>query len=397
MKITPADRISDFKPYFFAQLNVRIAELRKNGIDIIRLDMGSPDLPPQDFIIDSLEKSARRSDTHGYSPMGGTPAFREAVAVYYGRRFGVELDAQRQVLALIGSKEGLFNLSQVMLNPGDHVLIPDPGYPVYGASAKIAGAIPHSVPLLRENGYLPKLEEIPADLARSAKILWLNYPNNPTGASATLEFFQSVVKFARDFDILIAHDAPYMEISYNNTVAPSILQVPGAMDVCVEFNSLSKTYNMAGWRLGIAAGNPDVLQLLHTYKSQVDSSQFQPILDAGVSALLGDQSWLLPRNQIYQERRDIVGAGLKKAGLETDAPSAGLYVWFAIPTGWKNSAEFCDALLENTGVSITPGSVYGKNGEGYARISLVTETGKMREAMQRLSSWVKSSSPYGTP
>ena len=208
MKINPADRISDFKPYFFAQLNNRIEELNRKGVDIIRLDMGSPDLPPDDHIIDSLINSARRSDTHGYSTMGGTPAFKKAVAEYYLRRYGVSLDSKKEILALIGSKEGIFNLSQVILNPGDHALIPDPGYPVYRSSAMIAGGNPYPVPLLRINGYLPKFEDIPTEIAQASKILWLNYPNNPTGASASLAFFQKAVEFASNFNILIAHDAP---------------------------------------------------------------------------------------------------------------------------------------------------------------------------------------------
>jgi LL-diaminopimelate aminotransferase len=388
VKIIPSDRITDFKPYFFAQLNNRIAGLQKNGVDVIRLDMGSPDLPPEDFIIDSLVDSARRSDSHGYTAMGGIPAFHRAVAEYYQRRYGVELDPQTETLALIGSKEGLFNLSQVILNPGDRVLVPDPGYPVYASSAKIAGAIPHPMPLLNQNGFLPKFEDIPADLARKSKLLWLNYPNNPTGASASIDFYSEAVKFALDFDILIAHDAPYMEITFSDSLAPSILQVPGAKDVCVEFNSLSKTYNMAGWRVGMAVGNPDVLALLHTYKSQVDSSLFMPILQAGISALTGDQEWISERNEIYRQRRDIVVDGLKKSSLDVNAPSAGLYVWFSTSNRFKSSVAFCDSLLEETGVSITPGSVYGDHGEGFARISLVTETSRMEEAMDRLAKWV---------
>ena len=388
MKINPADRISDFKPYFFAQLNNRIEELNRKGVDIIRLDMGSPDLPPDDHIIDSLINSARRSDTHGYSTMGGTPAFKKAVAEYYLRRYGVSLDSKKEILALIGSKEGIFNLSQVILNPGDHAMIPDPGYPVYRSSAIIAGAIPYSVPLLRINGYLPKFEDIPTEIAQASKILWLNYPNNPTGASASLTFFQKAVEFASNFSILIAHDAPYMEVTFDGSLAHSLLQVPGSKENCVEFNSLSKTYNMAGWRLGMAVGNPDVLQLLHTYKSQVDSSQFLPVIEAGVTALTGDQEWILGRNEIYRERRDIVVRGLKKTKMVVDTPSAGLYVWFATPSRFGSCAAFCETLLNETGVSITPGSVYGYFGEGFARISLVTETTRMSEAMNRLVNWL---------
>ncbi len=389
MKINPSDRISDFKPYFFAQLNNRIEDLKKRGVDIIRLDMGSPDLPPDDHIIDSLINSARRSDTHGYSTMGGTPAFKKAVSEYYLRRYGVNLDSKKEILALIGSKEGLFNLSQVILNPGDYALIPDPGYPVYRSSAMIAGAKPYPVPLLRINGYLPKLEDIPTEVAQAAKILWLNYPNNPTGASASLAFFHKAVEFASNFNILIAHDAPYMEVTFDGSLAPSIMQVPGSKEYCVEFNSLSKTYNMAGWRLGMAVGNPDALQLLHTYKTQVDSSQFLPVLEAGVAALTGDQEWIFGRNEIYRERRDIVVRGLRRTNMDVDAPSAGLYVWFATPSRFSSCADFCEALLNETGVSITPGSVYGDFGEGFARISLVTETTRMSKALNRLVTWLQ--------
>jgi LL-diaminopimelate aminotransferase len=382
LKIQPANRIADFKPYFFAQLNNRLIELRNQGVDIIRLDMGSPDLPPESFIIDRLVESACRKDSHGYTQMGGTPGFLEAVSDYYRRRFKVELDPRSQVLALIGSKEGLFNLSQVLLNPGDTVLVPDPGYPVYRSSGLIAGAEIHEVPLLSENNFLPKFDNIPSQTAKKAKILWLNYPNNPTGASATLDFFREAVEFAREFEILIAHDAPYVEIGFDGIQPPSILQIPGAEDVCVEFNSLSKTYNMAGWRVGIAVGNPHVLRLLHTYKSQIDSSQFLPILEAGIT-------WLVGRNNVYRERRDLVHNALRQINIKSALPTAGLYVWFAIPEKWEKSVEFCSSLLDATGVSITPGSVYGKYGEGFGRISLVTDTSRMGEAMQRMTAWVK--------
>jgi LL-diaminopimelate aminotransferase len=389
LKIQPAKRIADFKPYFFAQLNNRLIELRNQSVDIIRLDMGSPDLPPEGFIIDSLVESARRQDSHGYTKMGGTPGFLEAVSGYYRRRFKVELDPHSQVLALIGSKEGLFNLSQVLLNPGDTVLVPDPGYPVYRSSGLIAGAEIHEVSLLSENNFLPKFDNIPSETAKKAKILWLNYPNNPTGASATLDFFREAVEFAREYEILIAHDAPYVEIGFDGIQPPSILQIPGAEDVCVEFNSLSKTYNMAGWRVGIAVGNPQVLQLIYTYKSQIDSSQFLPILEAGITALNGDQTWLVGRNNIYRDRRNLVHNALKQINIKAALPTAGIYVWFAIPEKWEKSVEFCSSLLDATGVSITPGSVYGKYGEGFGRISLVTDTSRMAEAMQRMAAWVK--------
>lgn len=388
--IRPADRIASFKPYFFASLVQKINGLKASGMDVIRIDMGSPDLPPADFIVDALEKSARKANTHGYSPNGGTPAFREAIANYYKTRFNVDLDPKSETLQLIGSKEGLFNLSEVLLNPGDVSLVPDPGYPVYSASGIIAGAEVVYLPLSRETGFLPDLDAIPEETARRAKILWLNYPNNPTGAIAPMSFLEKAVAFAKKYEIVLAHDAPYTDVCFDGYRAPSILEIPGAKDVAVEFNSLSKTYNMAGWRLGMAVGNAQVINYLHTFKSQVDSSQFQPILDAGIAALAGDQSWLEERNEIYQHRRDVVLQGLRAAGFTVDTPPAAIYVWAQLPAGEKDSITFCNRLLEETGVSTTPGIVYGQHGEGYLRISLGTATHRIEEAMERITRWVKA-------
>jgi LL-diaminopimelate aminotransferase len=389
MVYEPAQRIAGFKPYFFASLTQRLAELKASGMDVIRIDIGSPDLPPADFIIERMYKVARRPDVHGYTPNGGSPAFRRAAAEYYGRRFGVELDPVKETLALIGSKEGLFNLSQVLVNPGDCVLVPDPGYPVYSASGIIAGAQVHLMPLLAQNDYLPRFEDIPEQVARQAKILWLNYPNNPTGAIAPLDFFQKALDFARQYQILVAHDSPYADVCFDGYHAPSILQLPGAREVAVEFNSLSKTYNMAGWRIGMAVGNADVIKLLSTYKSQMDSSIFQPILEAGMAALEGDQDWLETRNAIYQQRRDIVVDALGKAGYGIVSPRAAIYVWARLPEGNTDSLDFCSRLLEETGVSTTPGVVYGQNGEGYLRISLGTATDRIQEAVVRMAGWVQ--------
>jgi len=387
--IRPADRIASFKPYFFASLNQKIAQLGAQGMDIIRLDMGSPDLPPADFIIDELVGSARRADTHGYSPMGGTVSYRKAVAEYYLNRFDVSLNPQSEVLALVGSKEGLFNLCQVLFNPGDVSLVPDPGYPVYSAGSTIAGAEIFRMPLLRENAFLPDLDAIPEEIAWRAKLLWLNYPNNPTGATAPYQFFQKAVEFARKYQLVIANDAPYMDICFDNYKAPSIMQVPGARDVAVEFNSLSKTYNMAGWRLGMVVGNPQIIGYLHTYKSQSDSSQFQAILDAGSAAMNGSQDWIVQRNHVYQERRDLVVSAMRAAGFNVDSPPAAIYVWGKLPQRFTDSTSFCSQLLDETGVSITPGNVYGEYGEGYVRISLGTATARVRDAMQRLIRWMK--------
>ncbi len=385
----PADRIASFKPYFFAQLGKQIAELKKKGMDVIRIDMGSPDLPPADFIVDTLVESARKPSTHSYTPFGGTTSYRTAIVQYYKQRFNVDLDCERETLGLIGSKEGLFNLSQVLINPGDVSLVPDPGYPVYTAGGIIAGAEIYYMPLLEENGFLPDLDAIPAEILKRARILWLNYPNNPTGAVADIHFFEKVVAFGREHGILIAHDAPYVDICFDGYVAPSILQVPGAKDVAVEFNSLSKTYNMGGWRLGMAVGNAQVIGYLNTYKSQMDTSHFQPVMDAGVTALTGDQEWISERNDIYQERRDIVLRGLRAAGFNVNTPPAAIYVWARLPQGETDSMAFCSRMLEEIGVSTTPGVIYGEHGEGYLRISLGTPTPRIQEAMDRVMAWMK--------
>ncbi len=388
MMFQPADRIASFKPYFFAQLNQKINELRAKNVDVIRLDMGSPDLPPAPFIIEALVNSARRSDTHGYTQMGGSLSFKQAVADYYQRRFGVSLEPQSEVLALIGSKEGLFNLAQVILNPGDVSLVPDPAYPVYSSASIIAGAEVYPLPLLEENGFLPDLDRIPEEIRKKAKVIWINYPNNPTGAIAPMQFYEKLVDFALKYHILIANDAPYMDICYDGYQAPSILQIPEARQVAVEFNSLSKTYNMAGWRLGMAVGNAQVIKYLHTYKSQADSAHFQPVIDGAIAALTGDQSWLEERNAIYLQRRNLIVSTLRELGFEVTPPPAAIYVWAKLPSPYQDSVEFCNRLLEETGVSTTPGIVYGKYGEGYLRISLGTPTERIAEAMTRLKDWL---------
>ena len=387
--IKPAKRIASFKPYFFATLNTKIAGMKKKNIDVIRLDMGSPDLPPADFIVKALEKSANRSDSHGYTPMGGTAAYRQAIAQYYLNRFNVQIDPEKEALGLIGSKEGLYNLSQAILNPGDVSLIPNPGYPVYTSGAIIAGADIYPLPLFKENAFLPDLAAIPGAILKRARLLWLNYPNNPTGATAPFEFLVQAVEFGRKYGIVIAHDAPYVDICFNGYVAPSLMQVQGAKEVGVEFNSLSKAYNMGGWRLGMVVGNPQIINYIFTLKSQIDTSHFGPIMDAGVAALTGDQTWLEERNDIYLYRRDIVLASLRKAGFEAETPPAAIYVWARLPQGTTDSMDFCTRLLDETGVSTTPGIVFGQYGEGYLRISLGTATDRIKEAMNRVVSWLK--------
>jgi LL-diaminopimelate aminotransferase len=382
----PAQRLDGFPPYVFASLGRRIAEMRGAGIDVIRLDIGSPDLPPASFILDELNEAARQPDKHGYGGYFGQPSLRQAMAVYYQRRFGVSLDPDTQVLPLIGSKEGIVNLALAFVNPGDLVLVPDPGYPAYSGGIRLAGGKVVTMPLLAENGFLPDLDRIPADVAAGAKLLWLNYPNNPTSAVATLEFFEKAVAFARAHGILVCHDAPYVDVTFDGYRPPSLLQVPDAHEVSIEFNSLSKTYNMAGWRVGMAVGNQDALAALGRLKSNVDSGLFLAIQSAAEVALTGDQSWLVERNAVYQHRRDIILEGITAAGLKAQTPQASLYVWARIPRG-LSSFEFTDELLNQQAVSVAPGSAFGLQGEGFVRISLGQGTERIREAMERLQQW----------
>jgi LL-diaminopimelate aminotransferase len=384
---TPSERIAQIKPYFFADLGKKIAAMKVKGADVIRMDIGSPDLPPPGFILEAMFESASRSDTHGYT-LGQTQGFRKAIATYYKNRFGVDLDPKTEVADLIGSKEGLFALSQVILNPGDIALVPDPSYAVYAMGAQIAGADVHSMPLIAKNAFLPDFDEIPAAVLKKAKILWLNYPNNPTGAIADLAFFENAVKFAKEHGLLIAHDNPYCDVGFNGYHAPSLMQIPGAKDVAIEFNSMSKTYNMAGWRVGMVVGNPEVVKFIETYKSQQDSAIFAPLMAAAETAMLGDQSWLNERNRVYQARRDAVIDVLHAAGLRVEPPQAALYIWAPVPGG-VGSMDFCAKMLEETAVSTTPGVVFGKHGEGYFRISLVGDVERLRVGAVRISDWMQ--------
>ncbi|MGQ9599513.1 MAG: LL-diaminopimelate aminotransferase [Anaerolineae bacterium] len=378
-----AHRVQSMPAYVFAKLEGRLRELTNQGKDIIRLDIGSPDLPPPDWITEAMYRSAQNPAHHGYGGYYGIPELRRAMATYYERRFGVRLDPNREVVPLIGSKEGIANVALAFVDPGDVVLVPDPGYPTYSAGTLLAGGVPYPVPLLAENSFLMDLDSIPSEVARSAKILWLGYPNNPTGAVASLEFFERVVAFARRYDLLVCHDNPYCDITFDGYRAPSFLQVPGAMEVGIEFNSLSKTYNMAGWRVGMAVGNATAVEALARTKTNIDSGIFRPIQDAAVLALTGDQSWLEQRNAIYAERRDLILAALAEVGLQANKPVASLYVWAEIPPGYT-SAEFASLLLEEASISVTPGTAFGSNGEGYLRISLGMNTARVREAMDRL-------------
>ena len=301
----------------------------------------------------------------------------------YAHTFGVATNPD-EVLPLLGSKEGVFHLSLALLNPGDVALIPDPGYQTYAAGAVFAGAEPVYIPLLPENHFLPDLASIPAETARRAKILWLNYPNNPTAATAPLEFFAEAVEFCRQHGILLCHDAAYNQVTFYGYRAPSVLEVPGAAEVTVEFSTLSKSHNMAGWRVGAAVGQPAALAALLKLKTHADSGHFLPVLEAATAALSGDQSWLAERNAIYATRRDVVVRALREIGLNPEMPQASLYVWCPLPEGWDSAHEFVLALLEKTHVSLAPGSIFGPRGEGFVRFSLVQPEARLAEAMARI-------------
>jgi LL-diaminopimelate aminotransferase len=379
-----ADRVKNLPPYIFAKVEKQIAEQQAKGTDVINLGIGSPDLAPPKFITDALYESALKPNNHGYAGYYGTPALRQAIAHYYRNRFGVELDPVNEVRPLIGSKEGLANMALAFIDNGDLALASDPGYPTYRMGAEMAGGGFYSMPLREENDWLVDFEEIPADVAARAPIMWLNYPNNPTGAVAPKEFLARAIEFAREYDILICYDNPYCDLTFDGYVAPSILELPGAKEVAVEFNSLSKTYNMAGWRVGMVVGNAEAIDALTVIKTNIDSGIFRPIQDAATVALTGDQSWLAERNLIYQRRRDVILEWLPSIGMIAETPKGGLYVWAKVPEGRK-ADDLALQLLEQAGVWITPGTAFGDYGDGYMRISICISEERLREAGERLS------------
>lgn len=378
-----ADRLSDLPSYPFASWAEQVADARRRGRDVIRLDVGNPDMPPPNEIIKRLCRSARQLEKHGYPGYRGIRAFREAVVEYYRRRFGVVLDPDSEVVLLIGSKEGLVNLALAYLNPGDLALVPDPGYAPYARGTVLAGAEVYTFALQLELGFLPDLAAIPDAVADRARLMWLNYPNNPTGGTADLDFFVQAVDFARRHDLLLCHDAPYCDVTYGDYMAPSLLEVEGASEVAVEFNSLSKTFNMAGWRLGMAVGNADVLAGLARLKSNVDSGAFRPLQEAAAAALAIDPLWITSRNAAYEERMNLVAGALDAAGFEVTRPRATLYFWVPVPSA-ETSEAFALRLLNETGVAVAPGSFFGAAGEGYVRVSITAPSVRLRHAMDRL-------------
>lgn len=380
----PAHRLGSLPVYFFATLDARIKALTKQGVDVIKLDIGSPDGPPPQAIIDALARAANTPTNHGYAGYAGTPRLRQAMVDYYAQRYGVALDVATEVLPLIGSKEGIANMALAWLDPGDLVLAPDPGYPAYRMSALMVGGQVYDMPLREENAFLPDLAAIPAAVADRARLMWLNYPGNPTAAIAPMAFLEEAVAFCRRHDILLCHDAPYADVGYDGYRAPSLLAVPGAKEVAVEFNSLSKSHNLAGWRVGMAVGNAVALKALLQVKSNIDSGIFLAIQDAAAAALTGDQTWIVERNREYQRRRDMLYEMLVQDWRVSVArPAASLYLWPHVPDGYT-STDFTEKVLQEAGVSLTPGVAFGQHGEGYLRISVGQTTERVAAAIERM-------------
>lgn len=378
-----SQRLQTLPPYHFAEYARKIAEKRAAGVDVISLSMGDPDLPTPPEVLDALDEAARQPVNQRYPEYAGMPAFRAAIAEWFERRFGVALDAEREVLPLIGSKEGLAHLPLAVMDEGDVALMPDPQYPVYPTAVALAGGACYDVPLSPERGWLPDFAAIPGEVADKAKTLWLNYPNNPTGACASLAFFEEAVRFAREHDLLLVHDMAYAEVTYDDARPPSILEVPGAKEVAVEFHSLSKAYNMAGFRVGMLVGNATVVEGMTRLKSNVDTGIFRPVQVASIRALQLPRKWLDRRNAIYQRRRDRVVAACRALGMPVEVPQAGLYIWPRIPAG-QTSAGFAMDLLERAGIAVTPGTNFGSRGEGYVRISLTVPDDRLDEAVSRI-------------
>jgi LL-diaminopimelate aminotransferase len=383
LEFSLARRIQNLPPYLFARIERLIAQKRAEGADVISLGIGDPDLPTPEHIVEELIREAKNPANHQYPSSAGLLEFRQAVSRWYRRRFGVELDPLSEVVALIGSKEGIAHISWCYLDPGDTVLVPDPGYPVYSGGALLAGANPYYVRLLPEKGFLPDFASIPGEVARKAKMMFLNYPNNPTAALAESSFFAEAVAFAKEYGILICHDAAYTEVAFEGYRPASFLQVPGAKEVGIEFGSLSKTFNMTGWRIGWAVGNASAVEALGRLKSNLDSGQFNAVQKAAVAALDGPLDNLREANEIYRQRRDLLVEGLNSLGWRLEKPKATFYVWAPVPAGYT-SASFAETLLEKAAVVVTPGTGYGAAGEGYFRMSLTVSTERLKEALERM-------------
>ncbi len=383
MQIEKAIRIEQIPPYLFAQIDKKKEEMRKKGMDLIDLGIGDPDLPTPDPIIERLNKAARNPVNHHYPSYEGMIEFRTAAARWFERRFGVSLDPKTEVLTLIGSKEGIAHIPLAFVNSGDYVLVPSPGYPVYRVATLFAGGTPYFMPLLKEHGFLPKLSDIPKEIAQKSKLLFLNYPNNPTSAIAEKPFFEEVVAFARKYEVIVCHDAAYSELAFDGYRPCSFLETEGAKEVGIEFHSLSKTFNMTGWRIGFAVGHPEIVSALGKVKTNIDSGLFQAIQEAGIEALECFDTPIPDQIRIYESRRNVMVKGLREIGLEVEVPKATFYLWIRVPQGYT-SAQFATLLIEQAGIVATPGNGFGEAGEGYIRMALTVEESRLLEAIERL-------------
>ena len=381
-----AKRVEELPPYLFAQISKTIAAKKAEGHDVVTFGIGDPDLPTPPNILGALHRAADDPANHRYPESEGLPELRQAIADWYQRRFEVAFDAERETLALIGSKEGIAHMALTLIDPGDIALVTDPGYPVYEIGTMFAGGVSIKLPLTRESGWKPDLDAIPEDVAHKARVLWLNYPNNPTAAVADFAFFEKVVAWAKEHDVSICHDNPYCDVAFDGYKPMSIFQVPGARDVAIEFNTWSKIYNMTGWRIGMAVGNAELVDALMRVKSNIDSGIPQAIQHMAIEAVTGPQDVIDEHNAIYEHRRDRIVETLQKIGLEVDPPKASLYVWAKLPDG-VISGDFAARLIDECAVVVTPGRGYGINGEGYVRLSVTIADDRMEEGLQRIEAW----------
>jgi LL-diaminopimelate aminotransferase len=383
MKITYNQKLSKLPPYLFIEIDRRKKEAIERGVDIISLGVGDPDQPTPAHIIKAGQEALARPRNHQYPFGAGLLSFRQAVASWYKSRFNVALNPADEICALLGSKEGIGHFHLAFIDPGDVALIPEPGYPVYTTGTIFTDGRPFYMPLLERNGFLPDLSAIPEAICKKAKVMFINYPNNPTAATAPRKFYEDVVAFAKKHDIIVAHDAAYSELYYEEKPM-SFLEVPGAMDVGVEFHSLSKTYNMTGWRIGWACGNKDIIKGLGLVKDNYDSGVFQAVQEAGIAALEGPQDCVEGLRAMYRKRRDALVDGLLKLGWKVERPKATFYVWAHVPAGYT-SAQAVGKLLDEAGVVCTPGNGLGVSGEGYVRFALTVDVPRIQEALKRIS------------
>lgn len=379
----PSQRIDSIPPYLFVEIDKKIDEAKAKGIDVISLGVGDPDTPTFPNIVKAMHEAIDDASTHNYPPYQGTKEFRQACADWMKKRFDVDIDPDTETVALIGSKEGIAHVFMAFIDEGDYTLVPDPAYPVYRNATYLSGGTPYFMPIGPENQYLPDLDTIPEYIAKKAKLMFLNYPNNPTGAVATLNYFKKVLDFARKYDILICHDQAYCEMTYEDYVAPSFLQIDGAKDYCLEFFSHSKTYNMTGWRIGWAAGGEKPMNALKIIKNNIDSGAFKAIQRAGIVALETPQQEVIRLNDMYKKRRDIMTHGLRKLGWEFEEPKATFYLWLPVPKG-MTSEDFAQIMLEKAAVVVPPGTGYGPKGEGFFRIALTVSEDRLKEVLERM-------------